>query len=66
MKTTTKWLALMAALTSATLISAASPKLTCSLTGKELTKCCCLSQKDGKLLCTLTKKTIDNCCCKGM
>ena len=66
MKTTTRWLALIATLASATLIPAASPKLTCTLTGKELTKCCCVPQKDGKLLCTLTKKTIDKCCCKGM
>lgn len=66
MKTMTKWLALVATLASATLISAQSPKMNCMLTGKELTKCCCVPQKDGKLLCTLTKKTTDKCCCKGM
>lgn len=67
MKTMTKWVVLVATLASATMISAASPKLTCTFTGKEVPKCCCVPQKDGKQVCTLTKKVIlDKCCCQGM
>ncbi|HKP38404.1 MAG TPA: hypothetical protein VJT71_16210 [Pyrinomonadaceae bacterium] len=66
MKPITKWLPLMAALIVATIASAASPKMTCTLTGKEVKTCCCEKQKNGKLLCKLTGKTLDKCCCKGM
>jgi hypothetical protein len=66
MRTTAKWLPLLAALAMATTASAASSKMTCTLSGKEVAKCCCEMQKDGKMLCTLTKKTVDKCCCKGM
>lgn len=66
MKPITKWLPLMAALIIATIASAASPKMACTLTGKEVKKCCCEKQKNGKLLCKLTGKTLDKCCCKGM
>ena len=66
MKVITKWLPLLAALTVATIASAASPTLVCTLTGKEVKTCCCEQQKDGKLLCKLANKTIDKCCCKGM
>ena len=45
---------------------AASPKLVCALTGKEVKTCCCETQKDGKFLCKLTGKTLDKCCCTGM
>jgi hypothetical protein len=45
---------------------AASPKMTCTLTGKEVKTCCCEKQKNGKLVCKLTGKTLDKCCCKGM
>jgi len=38
----------------------------CTLTGKEVKKCCCETQKDGKFLCKLTGKTLDKCCCTGM
>ena len=51
----TKWMLLIAALTIATIASAASPKMTCKLTGKEMKACCCEQQKDGKLLCKLAK-----------
>jgi hypothetical protein len=47
-------------------VFAASPKMTCTLTGKEVKTCCCEKQKNGKLLCKLTGKTLDKCCCKGM
>jgi len=66
MKRLTKWLPLLAALTVATIASAASPKMVCNLTGKEVKKCCCETQKDGKFLCKLTGKTLDKCCCTGM
>lgn len=67
MKPMTKWLSLFAAVAITTLASAAeSNKMTCTLTGKEIIKCCCQPQKDGKMLCTLAKKTVDKCCCKGM
>jgi hypothetical protein len=38
--------------------------LICTLTGKEITACCC-QMKDGKLYCPLAKKTIESCCCKS-
>ena len=66
MKVITKWLPLLAALTVATIASAASSKMTCTLTGKEVKTCRCQQQKNGKLLCKLAKKEIDKCCCKGM
>ena len=47
-------------------VFAASPKMTCTLTGKDVKTCCCEKQKDGKFLCKLTGKTLDKCCCKGM
>ncbi len=47
-------------------VFAASPKMTFTLTGKEVKTCCCEKQKNGKLLCKLTGKTLDKCCCKGM
>ena len=37
--------------------------LICSLTGKEISSCCC-EQRNGKLYCTLAKKEIKGCCCK--
>jgi hypothetical protein len=40
------------------------PTMTCSLTGKNIAKCCCKKTSDGKLYCTLAKKTIASCCCK--
>ena len=45
MKRTPTWLAALATLASGTLLSAGTPKLTCTLTGKELTKCCCVPPK---------------------
>ena len=66
MKLITKWLPLLAALVIATMGSAASQKMTCTLTGKEVKACCCESQKNGKLLCKLAKKEVDKCCCTGM
>jgi hypothetical protein len=47
-------------------VFAASPKMTCTLTGKQVKACCCEQQKDGKLLCKLTGKKLDKCCCKEM
>jgi hypothetical protein len=38
-------------------------KLRCSLTGKEIEKCCCTELEGGKLHCTLANKDIDKCCC---
>jgi hypothetical protein len=63
MKVITKWLPLLAALTVTTIASAASPKMTCTLTGKEVKTRCCQQQKNGKLLCKLAKKEVDKCCC---
>jgi len=37
-------------------------KMRCSLTGKEVDKCCC-EKRDGKLYCTLAKKNVAKCCC---
>jgi hypothetical protein len=51
MKVIMKWLPLLAALTVATIASAASPKMTCTLTGKEVKTCCCEQQKNRKLFC---------------
>ena len=38
-------------------------KLRCSLTGKEVDKCCCEPREGGKMYCTLAKKEVDKCCC---
>ena len=38
-------------------------KLRCSLTGKEMDKCCCEPRDGGKMYCTLAKKDVDKCCC---
>ncbi len=35
----------------------------CTLTGKNVKKCCC-QQRGDKLYCTLAKKTIEKCCCE--
>ena len=37
-------------------------KLRCSLTGKEVDKCCCV-EREGKLHCPLAKKDVEKCCC---
>ena len=66
MKSITKWLPLLAAIAVAAVVSAASPKMVCTLTGKEVKTCCCETQKNGKFLCKLTGKTLDKCCCTGM
>ncbi len=66
MKRITKWLPLLAAIAIAGITSAASPKMVCTLTNKEVKTCCCETQKDGKFLCKLTGKTLDKCCCTGM
>lgn len=66
MKPITKWLPLFAALTVAGIACAASPKMTCTLTGKEVKTCCCEPQKNGNLFCKLAKKEVDKCCCTGM
>jgi hypothetical protein len=50
MNVITKWLPLLAALTVAAIASAASPKMTYTLTGKDVKACCCEQQKNGKLL----------------
>lgn len=61
MKGIKRWLPVFAATTMAA-SALAGGKLVCTLTGKELTKCCC-EQKDGKLVCKETGKTLDKCCC---
>lgn len=66
MKVITKWLPLAAVMAIAGLAFAASPKMTCTLTGKEVKTCCCETQKNGKFLCKLTGKTLNKCCCTGM
>ena len=66
MKTMTKWLPLAVITVIAGVGFAASPKMTCTLTGKEAKMCCCEQQKNGKLFCRLAKKEVDRCCCKGM
>ena len=38
-------------------------KLRCSLTGKEVDKCCCVEREGGKLHCTLANKDVEKCCC---
>lgn len=38
-------------------------KLRCSLTGKEVERCCCEPREGGKMYCTLAKKKVDKCCC---
>jgi hypothetical protein len=38
-------------------------KLRCSLTGKEVEKCCCVKREGGKLHCTLANKDVERCCC---
>ena len=43
---------------------AASPKMTCTLTGKEVKICCCEQQKNGELFCKLAKKEVDNAAAK--
>ena len=39
------------------------PGIHCTLTGKNVTKCCCQPRGE-KLYCTLAKKTIEKCCCE--
>ena len=41
-------------------------KMTCTLTGKKVTACCCEELKNGKMFCKLAKKEIAECCCTGM
>lgn len=43
---------------------ASTSGLICTLTGKEISACCC-QLKDGKLYCPLAKKTIESCCCRS-
>lgn len=38
-------------------------RLRCSLTGKEIEKCCCEPREGGKMYCTLAKKEVNKCCC---
>jgi len=38
-------------------------KLRCSLTGKEVEKCCCVEREKGKLHCTLARQDVEKCCC---
>jgi len=38
-------------------------KLRCSLTGKQVEKCCCEAREGGKLHCTLAKMDVEKCCC---
>ena len=38
-------------------------KLRCSLTKKEIEKCCCEPREGGKMYCTLAKKEVNKCCC---
>ena len=66
MKSVAKWLPLLAAIAFAAVASAASQKMVCSLTGKEVKTCCCEIQKNGTFLCKLTGKTLEKCCCTGM
>lgn len=40
-----------------------SGKLRCSLTGKEVDKCCCEPREGGKMHCTLANKDVEKCCC---
>jgi len=66
MKMLKRWLPLPLIMVIASVTLAASSKMTCTLTGKEVKKCCCEQQKNGKLFCKLAKKEVDKCCCKGM
>ena len=67
MKTTFRMtLAATAAVVIASVAFATSDqKLKCTLTGKELTECCCV-EKAGKLICTLADKPVEKCCCEGV
>jgi hypothetical protein len=38
-------------------------KLRCSLTGKQMDKCCCEPREGGKMYCPLAKQEVDKCCC---
>jgi len=37
----------------------------CTLTGKNVSTCCCEAGKNGNLHCTLANKDIKKCCCEG-
>jgi len=65
MKRLKRWLPLMVMTVIASVGFAASSKMTCTKTGKQIDKCCC-EIKNGKFYCKLTKETYDKCCCKGM
>ena len=41
----------------------AATKMRCTLTDKEVDKCCC-ERRDGTLYCPLAKKTVEKCCCE--
>jgi hypothetical protein len=41
-----------------------SAKMRCTLTGKEVEKCCCEKREGGRLYCPLAKKTVEKCCCE--
>ena len=43
---------------------ATTGKMRCTLTGKEVDKCCCEKRAEGKLYCPLAKKAIEKCCCE--
>lgn len=43
--------------------AAKTGKMRCSLTGKEVDKCCCEAREGGKMHCTLANKDVDKCCC---
>ena len=43
--------------------TAKATKMRCSLTGKEMDKCCCEPREGGKMYCTLAKQEVDKCCC---
>jgi len=66
MKVIPSCLPLLVALAIGTIAFATSPKMKCTLTGKEVETCCCEQQKNGKLFCKLAKKEVDKCCCTGM
>jgi hypothetical protein len=50
MKTMKKWLPLMAAMAIGGVALAGSPKMTCTLTGKEVKTCCCEPAEERKAL----------------
>ena len=54
---------LMIVAAAALCVPGAADDLTCKLTGKPVSSCCCEKAQNGKLHCKLADKDVKKCCC---